>query len=46
MTSFHIDDVIWGKIDDPPRNAKLGVNINRFLSKFQNIFIFVRCVAV
>ena len=47
MTSFGVDDVIRGKVCDLTRNAKSsGVNINRSLSKLQNILILVRVVAV
>ena len=46
MTSYATDDIKPGKISDLTRIAKLGVNIIRFLSKFQNIFNFVRVVAV
>ena len=46
MTSRDTDDVIPGKIGYLTRTAKSGVNIIGFLSKFQNIFILVRVVAV
>ena len=44
MTSCDTDDVILGKITDLTRTAKSGVNINEFLSKFQNVFSLVRLV--
>ena len=46
MTSRDTDDVIPGKINDLTRNAKSGVYVNQFLSKFQIILILVRVVAV
>ena len=41
VTSSYFDDVIVGKMNDPTRKAKSGVNANRFLSTFQNMFILL-----
>ena len=36
MTSNDTDDVIWWLVDDLTRNAKISVNIYRFLQQQQN----------
>ena len=46
MTSNDTDDVLLGKINYLKRNAKSGVNINRFVSKFHFVFILGQVVAV
>ena len=46
MTSFKIHDFTPEKNGDPIHNAQSGVNINQFLTKFQNILIFVRVIPV
>ena len=46
MTSCNTDDLIPGKHSNLTRTAKSGVNIIRFLSKFQNIIILGQVVAV
>ena len=46
MTSNDTYEVIRETVDDLTRNAKTCVNSYRFLTKFQNILILVRVVAV
>ena len=46
ITSCDTDDVIQGQFRDLTHTAKSGVNIIGLSSKFQNILILVRVVAV